>query len=269
MNAARLTERHVRLRRHAGRPLQGRARPGQHRRQRDLLRHERLGAGRRRRPGQARGRGDGQGRLLARLLRRALLDLGDHRPDHPALDPDGALRRRLRHLDRLSCSWAASSPASCSPPAQAARRRRRSPAPATSRSSRRRRCARRSAITLDSAPVAHACPSSCSAASTPARSRRPRPPRSPPSARCCWRSSGIARSRSPQFYDVLVESAKATGMVALTIAGALVMNWIVAAEQIPDGDGRLDDRASTSRPRSSCSSSPSSSSCSAPSSTRC
>ena len=39
---------------------------------------------------------------------------------------------------------------------------------------------------------------------------------------------------------MLVESAKATGMVALTIAGALVMNWIVAAEQIPERDGRLD-----------------------------
>jgi tripartite ATP-independent transporter DctM subunit len=35
------------------------------------------------------------------------------------------------------------------------------------------------------------------------------------------------------FYRVLVDSAKATGMVAITIAGALVMNWIVAAEQIP------------------------------------
>ena len=40
-----------------------------------------------------------------------------------------------------------------------------------------------------------------------------------------------------QFYVVLVESAKATGMVALTIAGALVMNWVVAAEQIPDRMG--------------------------------
>jgi len=41
----------------------------------------------------------------------------------------------------------------------------------------------------------------------------------------------------PQFYRVLVESAKATGMVALTIAGALVMNWVVAAEQIPEAMG--------------------------------
>ena len=32
-------------------------------------------------------------------------------------------------------------------------------------------------------------------------------------------------------------SAKATGMVALTIAGALVMNWVVAAEQIPEAMG--------------------------------
>jgi TRAP-type C4-dicarboxylate transport system permease large subunit len=33
---------------------------------------------------------------------------------------------------------------------------------------------------------------------------------------------------------VLVSSAKATSIVAITIAGALVMNWIVAAEQIPE-----------------------------------
>ena len=36
------------------------------------------------------------------------------------------------------------------------------------------------------------------------------------------------------FYRVLVSSAKATSIVAITIAGALVMNWIVAAEQIPE-----------------------------------
>jgi len=35
------------------------------------------------------------------------------------------------------------------------------------------------------------------------------------------------------FYKVLVDSATATSLVAITIAGALVMNWIVAAEQIP------------------------------------
>ncbi|MFO1141663.1 MAG: TRAP transporter large permease [Amaricoccus sp.] len=40
------------------------------------------------------------------------------------------------------------------------------------------------------------------------------------------------------FYRVLIESSKATGMVALTIAGALVMNWVVAAEQIPEAMGR-------------------------------
>jgi tripartite ATP-independent transporter DctM subunit len=39
------------------------------------------------------------------------------------------------------------------------------------------------------------------------------------------------------FYEVLVDSAKSTGMVAITIAGALVMNWIVAAEQIPEAMG--------------------------------
>jgi tripartite ATP-independent transporter DctM subunit len=39
------------------------------------------------------------------------------------------------------------------------------------------------------------------------------------------------------FFKVLVESSRATGIVAITIAGALVMNWIVAAEQIPERMG--------------------------------
>jgi tripartite ATP-independent transporter DctM subunit len=37
----------------------------------------------------------------------------------------------------------------------------------------------------------------------------------------------------PRLVDVLVESARSTGVVAITIAGALVMNWVVAAEQLP------------------------------------
>jgi tripartite ATP-independent transporter DctM subunit len=36
-----------------------------------------------------------------------------------------------------------------------------------------------------------------------------------------------------RLVDVLVESARSTGVVAITIAGALVMNWVVAAEQLP------------------------------------
>lgn len=39
------------------------------------------------------------------------------------------------------------------------------------------------------------------------------------------------------FYEVLVSSARSTSVVAITIAGALVMNWIVAAEQIPEAIG--------------------------------
>ncbi|MDB5506379.1 MAG: transporter, DctM subunit [Devosia sp.] len=45
-----------------------------------------------------------------------------------------------------------------------------------------------------------------------------------------WYKSLTLRS----FYRVLVDSSKATALVAITIAGALVMNWIVAAEQIPE-----------------------------------
>jgi tripartite ATP-independent transporter DctM subunit len=39
------------------------------------------------------------------------------------------------------------------------------------------------------------------------------------------------------FIKVLVDSARSTAVVAITIAGALVMNWIVAAEQIPEAMG--------------------------------
>ena len=106
------------------------------------------GAGRRGRARQARSRHDGEGRLLAGLLRGALLHLGDHRADHPAVDPDGALRRRLQHLDRLPLHRRRHS----RPAARGRRRWAWSPgsrAPATSRSSRRRRFREAVRITVD------------------------------------------------------------------------------------------------------------------------
>ncbi len=39
------------------------------------------------------------------------------------------------------------------------------------------------------------------------------------------------------LIKVFVESARSTAVVAITIAGALVMNWVVAAEQIPSAMG--------------------------------
>jgi tripartite ATP-independent transporter DctM subunit len=47
-----------------------------------------------------------------------------------------------------------------------------------------------------------------------------------------YRSLGLM-----DFINVLVDSSKSTAIVAITIAGALVMNWIVAAEQIPEAMG--------------------------------
>jgi len=43
-----------------------------------------------------------------------------------------------------------------------------------------------------------------------------------------YRSMGLGR-----LVDTLVQSARSTGIVAITIAGALFMNYVVAAEQIP------------------------------------
>ena len=39
------------------------------------------------------------------------------------------------------------------------------------------------------------------------------------------------------LVKVLTDSARSTAVVAITIAGALVMNWVVAAEQIPEAMG--------------------------------
>ena len=44
-----------------------------------------------------------------------------------------------------------------------------------------------------------------------------------------------------EFFKVLVESSKSTSAVALLIAGALIFNYIVASERLPDQVGRLLD----------------------------
>ena len=47
-------------------------------------------------------------------------------------------------------------------------------------------------------------------------------------------SSGIAHSACEHSTMCWSDSARSTSIVAITIAGALVMNWIVASEQIPE-----------------------------------
>ena len=42
------------------------------------------------------------------------------------------------------------------------------------------------------------------------------------------------------LFNVLMESSRSTAIVAITIAGAVLMNYVVAAEQIPGATGRLD-----------------------------
>lgn len=49
---------------------------------------------------------------------------------------------------------------------------------------------------------------------------------------CWYRTLGLSG-----IINVLVASSRSTAAVAITIAGALVMNWIVAAEQIPQAMG--------------------------------
>ena len=51
------------------------------------------------------------GKYTPSYRRRADRRLRGHRPDHPAVDPDGALRARLRRLDRLPLPRRRRSPA--------------------------------------------------------------------------------------------------------------------------------------------------------------
>ncbi len=85
-----------------GRTLPRRPRPRQCRCQHDLRRHVRLRDRRRGRHRAHHHRDDDEGGPLSRgLCRRDHRLGGDHRPDHSAVDPDGALCADLGHLDRL------------------------------------------------------------------------------------------------------------------------------------------------------------------------
>ena len=86
-----------------GRPLPRRPRPGQHPAEHHLRRHVRLGHRRCRRHGpHDAGHDDPRRPVYGELCGGADGGLLGDRTDHPALDPDGALRARLRRLDRLS-----------------------------------------------------------------------------------------------------------------------------------------------------------------------
>ena len=56
-------------------------------------------------------------------------------------------------------------------------------------------------------------------------------------------------------FKVFVESGKATSVVALLIAAALIFNYIVASERLPEQVARLLDRARTCLRSCSCCSS--------------
>jgi hypothetical protein len=105
MNAGTISDRLLNFCVAARGPVPGRARPCQRRGVADLLGHVGLGRRGRGRGRQDHHRDDDQDRPLhPRLRRRDHRGLGHHRADHPAVDPDGALRARLEHLDRLPLS---------------------------------------------------------------------------------------------------------------------------------------------------------------------
>ena len=155
-----------------------------------------------------------------------------HRADHSALDPDGALRARLRRLDRLPLP------------------RRRHPRPADG-------------AQPDDHRRDHRAPEELSRSRSPCRcaSCRGSPGRRFPSlmmpvvllggiyggvmtpteaaavaaAYALLISAGLYRSVSwRDFYRSIAASARTTASIGMLIAGALVFNYVVTVENIPD-----------------------------------
>ena len=173
-----------------------------------------------------------------------------HRPDHPAVDPDGRLRAGVRRVDRLPVPRRRD-------PGLAARRRlhgherRDRAAPATTRSSRRCRCATSRAITLDAFP-ALLLPvillfGIYGGVMTPTEGAAAAAAYALLAAALIYRAMSLR-----QLYDVLLSSAKATTSVGMLIAGALVFNYVVTIENVPLSVQQLHRRDSTSRRSASC-----------------
>ena len=172
------------------------------------------------------------------LLRGAVRHLGDHRADHPAIDPDGALRRRLQHLDRL--------PVHGRRAARPAARRRRS-AGAGRRPGAQPRISR-----TEPKPTLREAVSDQPSTPLPALllpvillggiySGAVTPTEAAAVAAFCalllaffwYRTLSLARCSTGAGRIRRARPAWSR----ITIAGALVMNWIVAAEQIPEAMG--------------------------------
>ena len=179
-----------------------------------------------------------QGRPLSdRLCRRDHRFGRDHRPDHSAIDPDGALRADFRHLDRLPV------PRRLRPRRDARHRLHgheldHCAAPQLSRSSRRFRRARSRASRSRAFPALMLpvillfgiyggvmTPTEGAAAAA---------------FYALFASTVLYRAVTwRQLYDALLTSGKATTSIGMLIAGALVFNYVVTIENIPASLARM------------------------------
>ena len=174
-----------------------------------------------------------QGRQVPPGLRRRAERrvLGD-RPDHPAVDPAGAVRAGLGHLDRLPVP------------------RRRDPgAAARRRADGADRVSRQGAATSRSeAPVPLREHAAHHAGGLPGADDAGDPARLPlqrhhHAHRSRGRRGRLRAARSPRsstaacagrdVYDSLLTSARITISIGMLIAGALVFNYVITVENIP------------------------------------
>ena len=171
------------------------------------------------------------GKYTALLRRGADRRLRGDRPDHPAVDPDGGLRARLRRLDRLPVHRRRR-PGPADGRARRWRSSRPSPAAATSRSATRIPLREIPGITVRAFPalmmpvVLLGC--IYSGVTTPTEAA------AIAAAYAFLISALLYREVTLQgTYASLLSSARTTASIGMLIAGAMVFNYVVTVENIP------------------------------------
>jgi TRAP-type mannitol/chloroaromatic compound transport system permease large subunit len=158
--------------------------------------------------------------------------LGDHRSDHPAIDPDGALRAGLQHVDRVSVS----------------RRYRAGPVHGRGADDDEHAdlalgatCTIEEPVPLRELPrqTANAFPALLMPAillygiyggvTTPTEAAAVAAAYALPARRLFYRALSLRA-----LYGILVDSARSSAAVGIVIGGALILNYVVASENIPD-----------------------------------
>ena len=226
----------ARHRRPALRVLPGRARPGarqprlrQRRLRGRLLLDERLRAGRRGRAGQDADPADGQGRLPVRLRRRADRVVVAHQPGDAAEHPGRHLRRDRGGLHRRAVRRVGHSRLRHGARALRLHLHLDGPPAGVHLGAVRPAAVRQG---LDRRRSGRCSPrSSCSAASCPASSPRPRRPPSP-CLSCSSSGSSTAPPRPKVLLQALRETAVITGGIMLILGAAALLGLILTRAHV-------------------------------------